>query len=109
MLTEAKKALRVTVDAYDTEIARLLEAGAKDLETAGVILPGTVVFSEEGGAVTDASTLADPLAMQAVITYAAMMFGNPPNFERLRDSYDLQKTQLMHAAAYTSYESGDAG
>ena len=42
MLNEAKTALRITTAAYDGEIASLLMAGERDLETAGVIVPGTV-------------------------------------------------------------------
>ena len=106
MLNEAKKALRVTATQFDSEIARLLEAGAKDLEIAGVVLPGEVSFTIDGDTVTDTSTLTDPLAMRAIFTYAAMMFGNPPNYDRLKEAYDTQKVQLMHAGGYTDYESG---
>ena len=107
MLKEAKKALRVTVNNFDSEIAHLLMAGANDLAIAGVQLPGTVTFTiGTNDEVTDASTLTDALAMRAVITYAQMRFGNPPNYDKLADAYDLQKVQLMHAAAYTNY--GDA-
>lgn len=105
MLNEAKKALRMTTDAYDGEIARLLMAGALDLETVGVILPGSVSFVfGENDAVTDQSTLADPLAMRAILTYVRMHFGSPNDYERVARSYELQKTQLMHAANYTNYQ-----
>jgi len=108
MLNEAKKALRVTNAYYDSEIASLLMAGANDLEIAGVKLPGTVTFTiSTGDTVTDMSTLTDALAMRAVITYAQMRFGNPPNYQQLADSYDLQKVQLMHAAGYTDYGEPD--
>jgi hypothetical protein len=108
MLKEAKKALRVTATYFDSEIASLLMAGANDLEIAGVVLPGTVSFTvSSADTVTDVSTLTDPLAMRAVITYAAMRFGNPPNYQQLADSYDLQKVQLMHAASYTDYGDED--
>jgi len=106
MLNEAKKALRVTATQFDSEIARLLEAGAKDLEIAGVVLPGTVSFTVDGDTVADTSDLDDPLVMRAIFTYAAMMFGNPPNYDRLKEAYDTQKVQLMHAGGYTDYESG---
>ena len=109
MLKEAKKALRVTASVYDTEIASLLMAGANDLEIAGVVLPGTVTFSVDANdQVTDQSTLTDPLVMRAIFTFAAMRFGNPPNYDKLRDAYDVQKVQLMHAADYTDYEGGDS-
>jgi len=113
MLAEAKQALRVTVNNYDAEIASLLMAGANDLEIAGVILPGTVTFSVSAmGVVTDNSTLTNPLVMRAIFTYAAARFGNPPNYDKLKDAYDEQKGQLMHATGYTDYgdmtEGGDS-
>lgn len=112
MLKEAKVALRVTADAYDSEIGALLMAGARDLEIAGVVIPGTVdirtTYTEttESGTVvtvTDRSTLTDPLVMRAIFTYAAMRFGNPPNYDKLADAYETQKGQLMHASGYTWY------
>ena len=108
MLKEAKKALRVTSTYYDSEIASLLMAGANDLAIAGVQLPGEVTFTiSTGDTVTDMSTLTDALAMRAVITYAQMRFGNPPNYQQLADAYDLQKVQLMHATGYTDYGEPD--
>lgn len=109
MLKEAKLALRVTAEAYDAEIAGLLEAGALDLGIAGVVLPGTVAFAVNAstGVVTDNSTLTDPLCQRALFTYARMNFGSPDDYERLRDSYEIQKCLLMHAAEYTDYEGGE--
>ena len=108
MLKEAKKALRVTVDYYDDEIMRLCEAGTLDLRIAGVVTPGDVAFTvSTAGAVTDTSTLTDPLVMRAIITYAAMRFGNPTNYDKLAEAYETQKVQLMHAGGYTDYGEGD--
>lgn len=105
MLKEAKKAMRVTHAMYDTEIAGLLEAGAADLEVAGVILPGTVSFSYGmSDAVTDNSTLKDRLCQRAIITYATARFGTPQNYQQIKDAYDEMKAQLMHAKDYTDYE-----
>lgn len=104
MLNEAKKALRVTVSDYDSEIASLLMAGANDLQIAGVVLPGTVTFTAYAdGQVVDLSTLTDPLVQRAIFTYAAARFGNPPNYDKLKEAYDEQKVQLMHATGYTNY------
>ena len=109
MLSEAKKAMRVTSSYYDSEIASLLMAGANDLTIAGVVLPGTVTFTvSSSDTVTDLSTLTDALAMRAIITYAAMRFGNPPNYDKLRDAYEEQKVQLMHADGYTNYGEDDS-
>ena len=103
MLKEAKLALRVTASAYDAEIASLLMAGANDLEIAGVVLPGIVSFTVTDNAVTDVSTLTDPLCQRAIFTYARMRFGSPADYDRLRDAYETQKVQLMHATGYTNY------
>ena len=107
MLKEAKKALRVTASLYDTEIASLLEAGAKDLEIAGVVIPGRISWTTNSGAVVDNSTLKDPLVMRAVLTYARMHFGSPADYDRLEQSYSTQKVQLMHANDYTIYGDGE--
>jgi hypothetical protein len=103
MLNEAKKALRVTATYYDSEIASLLMAGANDLMIAGVVLPGTVSFDIENDQVTDNSDLTDPLAMRAVITYAAMRFGNPPNYDQLLKAYESMKGSLRLSGHYTDY------
>ena len=108
MLKEAKKALRISTAMYDDELASLLAAGAHDLEIAGVILPGSVDFTVgTDDAVTDNSDLTDPLVLRAILTYVRMHFGSPPDYQQLRDSYDLQKCQLMHADGYTEYGAGD--
>jgi hypothetical protein len=108
MLKEAKKALRVTQSYYDSEIAHLLMSGANDLKIAGVRFSGTVSFTiGTSDAVTDTSTLTDPLVMRAIITYAAMRFGDPPNYDKLAEAYETQKVQLMHAGDYTDYGEGE--
>lgn len=109
MLQEAKKALRVTAEAYDSEIMDLLKAGAKELEIAGIAIPGTVGYTvDSSGNVTDTSTLRDPLIQRALFTYARMYFGSPADFDRLERAYNTQKVQLMHAGDYTQYEDGEA-
>ena len=109
MLNEAKTALRITTDAYDSEIASLLMAGERDLETAGVIVPGTVdvSFDSSTGEATDSSTLTDPLVQRALITYVRKNFGSPADYDRVSESYEQQKAQLMHASGYTRW--GDGG
>lgn len=108
MLSEARKALRISTTAYDSEIVGLIRAGYADLQIAGVQLPGTVDFTENNGAFEDASTLEDALAQRAIITYVRMMFGSPADYDKVRESYDLQKTQLMHATGYTDWGGGCA-
>ena len=107
MLSEAKLAMAITTSAYDGEIADLLDAGAHDLQIAGIVLPGTVSFAMTESGVQDSSTLTDRLVMRAIITYARMHFRNPDDYDRLRESYETQKVQLMHASDYTAYEEAD--
>ena len=109
MLNEAKLALRVTATAYDAEIASLLMAAANDLKIAGVRIGGEVTFSVDANGVADNCTVDDELIKRALITYAAMRFGNPPNYDKLRDAYETQKVQLMHANGYTDDGDGDGG
>ena len=106
MLKECKLALRITASAYDGELCSLMDAAAHDLAIAGVVLPGTVAFATTSQGITDSSTLTDALCQRAIFTYVRMLFGSPADYERLRESYNIQKTQLMHAAGYTDYGEG---
>lgn len=111
MLNECKQALRIKTDAYNDELGSLMKAAVMDLEIAGVIVPGTVAISSTvttaGTSWTDTSSLKDPLVMRAVFTYVRAHFGSPADYDRLKESYNTQKTQLMHAERYTNYDGGD--
>lgn len=87
MTPSAKLALRITTNAYDSEIGELLTAALYDLGVAGVILP-------------DVQTV-DELIRRACITYVRMHFGQPDDYERLKTSYDEQKGQLTSCTGYT--------
>ena len=84
MLDNCKTAMRITTDAYDDEILGYINAAELDLGIAGV------VYGE-----------VDDLVQKAVITYVRLSFGNPPNYDRLKASYDEQKAQLQTATGYT--------
>ena len=104
MLNETKLALRVTVNNYDAELASLLMAGAGDLRVSGVVIPGDVTFTAaQDGTVIDLCTVTDALVKRALITYAAARFGNPPNYDRLKDAYDEMKATLKNATGYTDW------
>ena len=83
----AKLAKRMTTDAFDTEVASLLEAAELDLGVAGVEVPEK----------------ANPLVLRAKITYFLMHFGEPDNYERLKASYDEQKAQLATCTGFTDW------
>ena len=87
MLDKVKLALRITTDAFDTELTDLIEAAKLDLGIAGVVL------AEEDAVVT-----------RAIITYCKMSFGLPEDYDRLKRSYDEQKAQLSNATGYTDWK-----
>ena len=81
-----KMALRVTTDAYDTELNNLIDSAGLDLGIAGVVYDS-----------------ADAVVNQAIITYCKMHFGSPSDteYKNLKASYDEQKAQLGTATGYT--------
>lgn len=88
MLEKVKLALRISTDAYNSELNDLIEAAKLDLGVAGVVVPQTV----------------DALVTKAIITYCKMSFGLPEDYDRLKRSYDEQKAQLSNATGYTNWE-----
>jgi len=88
MLEKAKLALRITSNAYNDEINDLIAAAKLDLGIAGV----------------DATVSPDELCQRAILTYVRMHFGSPPDYDRLKASYDEQKGQLQIASGYTDWE-----
>ena len=87
MLELVKLALRITTDAFDTELNLLIAAAQTDLGIAGVTLPAEL----------------DPICQKAIITYCKMNFGEPDEYDRLKASYDEQKAQLSMATGYTEW------
>ena len=88
MLELVKMALRVTTDAYDSEINNLISAAETDLGIAGVSYESV-----------------DDIVTQAVVTYCRLHFGrvDDKRFELLKKSYDEQKAQLVTATGYTNW------
>lgn len=84
MLNKVKKAMRLTVNAYDDELLSLIEAARADLNLVGVPATGDN----------------DALITRAIITFCRTHFGTPSDYERLKSSYDEQKAQLQTASAY---------
>lgn len=85
MLNKVKLALRVTTDAFDTEITDLILAACADLGIVGV---------------TALITTDNALLTRAIITYCRVHFGEPEDYDRLKKSYDEQKAQLISATGY---------
>ena len=91
ILADTKKAMRITKDAYNDELTRLINAACSDLGIAGI---------------TAESSTTDPILIQAIITYCRLNFGSPNDYDRLKASYDEQKAQLQTATGYTQWGDG---
>ena len=87
MLEKVKLALRITTDAFDSEIQDLIDAALADLGIAGV----TTI------------TETDPLIVRAVTTFCRVNFGQPDDYDKLKYSYDEQKAQLQVATGYKNW------
>lgn len=87
MLEKVKLALRITTDAYDSELNDLIEAAQLDMGIAGVTIPIDL----------------DALVSRAIVTYCKIHFGEPDDYDRLKASYDEQKAQLSMATGYTTW------
>lgn len=83
LLNAVKIALRITVDAYDTEITALINAALADLGIVGI-----------------EKSYTDALIVQAIKTYVRMNFGSPSDYDRLKRAYDEQKAQMQSATGY---------
>lgn len=87
LIQSAKKARRMSTNALDDEVERLLNAALLDLGVAGVDVPSSL----------------DPLVTTAAITYFLLNFGEPDNYDKLKVSYDEQKAQLSMCTGYTTW------
>lgn len=99
MIDKVREALQITSTASNSELQDLIDASVIDLNIAGV----------EGETVTTSST--DPIAQRAIITYVAYQFeqlhGSLDRAEKLKASYDEQKTQLSMHTGYTDWGNGE--
>ena len=87
LLAKVKTALRITTDAFDDEILDLISAAVIDLDSAGI----------------DSAHGVDAIITRAIITYCRLNFGSPDEYDRLKASYDEQKSQLSMATGYTTW------
>lgn len=90
LLDDVKVACRVTTTAFDNELSDLISAAFADIGITDV----------DPNLLTSADTV--PLIKRAVLTYCKMNFGTVDDgvYDRLKDSYDEQKRQLMMSGTY---------
>lgn len=87
LLDEVKVVLRVTSDAFDTEIQGLIEAAKRDLNRVGV---------------DEALVDSDPLAKMAVVLFAKSRFGyDNSDASRFEDAYRQTVVDILNSP--TSY------
>lgn len=100
LLDKVKVACRVTSTAYDEELNDLICAAFADLGVPDIkaeLLTGVDI---------------DPLIQRAVITYCKLNFGfvqlEEHQYNRLKESYDEQKAQLLMSSGYTDWGGSNA-
>ena len=94
LLDDVKVACRVTSTAFDDELSDLISAAFGDL--------GITDIAPE--LLTD--SMLEPLIKMAVKTYCKMHFGEVEDnkYDRLKSSYDEQKSQLLMSRRYRGGE-----
>lgn len=102
LLIKTKMACRVSESTvtYNDELTSLIEAALADL--------GITDIDEEKLTTEDT----DPLIERAVMTYCKMNFGyavlTNDQYDRLKSSYDEQKSQLLMSSSYTNWGDSNA-
>lgn len=93
LLDKVKTACRVTSTAYNDELSDMIHAALDDM--------GITDIKAEALAMENPT----PLIQRAVITYCRMNFGyqDDVNYDRLKASYDEQKSQLLMSSTYTDW------
>lgn len=87
ILAAVKLSLRITTNAFDSELTDLISAALLDMGIAGITKDDTK----------------NALIRRAVTTYVRLHFGQPDDYDRLKASYDEQKAQLSMATGYTTW------
>ena len=95
LLDDVKATCRVTSTAYDDELSDLILAGFADIGITDV----------DSDLLTATDT--QPLIKRAVLTYCKLNFGELEDgfYDRLKASYDEQKSQLLMSSIYTTWGS----
>lgn len=92
LIAKIKLALRITTNAFDSELNDLVNSCIADLGFAGI-------SPDEIGA----QYLTNPAVIMAVITFCKINFGkiDGAEYDRLKASYDEQKKQMGMASGFT--------
>lgn len=94
MLDKVKLALRISTDAFDSEITDLIDAAKTDLQLSGVR--------------TDKAD-GDSLLQQAILLYCKSMFGlGNPDKSAYWESYQSMIRKLKLSSDYGMHETGES-
>lgn len=98
LLDDVKQACRVTTDTFNTELSDLIDAAFADIGITDVRV----------SLLTEATC--PPLIKKAVLTYCKLNFGKVDDgqYDRLKASYDEQKSQLLMSSTYNEWGEDDA-
>lgn len=92
LLQKCMKALGWTDQEYEDLVQDDIDAAKADLGIAGI---------------TQNTVDTDPLIRKAILTYVMMTENiSAPEYQNLRESYEMQKKNLMSATGYTSWGDG---
>lgn len=90
MLNAIKLALRISTNAFDSEIQTLIDAAIAEMAGLGVT--------------ASTSTTTDPQIISAVVAYCKWQFGNNEDADRWRDIYHIKLGQLKTMTGYTDWD-----
>lgn len=90
ILNKTRVALRILTNAFDDEILDLIKAAISTLETRGI----TVTVTEN---------MVEPMVLRAILTYVQMHFGQPDDYDRLKEAWETQLGQLMTTTGYATW------
>lgn len=96
LVAEAKLTLRITTNAFDSEVQGLLEAAYEDLLAVNAI-------TETQETTSDEDTPLSALVKRALITYVKAYFGENEHAERYIKAYNELKAQLKTCTGYTDW------
>lgn len=109
LFDRVKNALPVSGNKYDGQIITQIRAAVLDLtRTSEIVIDGVVdiELDTSTGVVTDNSTIEDELIITAITVWCNMHIGNPPNYDRLLESYKSLKGSMRISSDYTDYGRG---
>lgn len=93
MLEIIKLALRVTTDAFDSELSQLIAACIEELQGVGVLIDYEA----------DGTTPSSMQIQTAIVAYCKWLFGNNADADRWRDIYHTKLAQLQTMSGYTDW------